>query len=485
MRRVGLAVLLAVAAVSGCNSFRDVFTSHAETAARVGSREFKSARVAEIITKLGGPNANPQAAEFITGVWVDLSLFADQVGAGPLKTDSVSVERLMWPQLAEQKVSSWHDSLVARRPVVTPEAAESTFKAGELRLFQHILFMPAGPTAADTAKAKVNADRLLPQAKTGNFGKLATEHSSDGSKSDNGFLFVSARGAFVPTFEQAAWALEPGAVSEVVKSDFGFHIIRRPPLAESRDRFQVKLKEVQKTVQDSLYMEGINQKYGIAVKPSAGAAIRDALKDLNAARTSRKGLVGTKGGDFTVGEMVKWLDALPVQALAQIRAANDTLLGTFAKTLAQNAILLKEADSAKIAVNPSIYQALVLQYKTQLTNLKESLGLDAAEFSDSSKLAVKERRELAAKKVDEYFEKLVSGQAQFRPVPPTLSAELRSTGDFKIYQAGVSRAVELIVQKKTADSAAGGSAAPPAAGVPQPGGLQPAPGGPPGQAPKP
>ncbi len=483
MRKVGLAVLVAAGAVSGCNSFRDVFTSHAETAARVGSREFKSARVAEIITKLGGPNANPQAAELITGFWVDFSLFADQVAAGTLKTDSVTLERLMWPQLAEQKVSSWHDSLVARRPAVTQAVADSAFQAGDLRLFQHILFMPAGTTPADTAKAKSTAERVLPQAKTGNFGKLAGQHSSDGSKSDNGFLFVAGRGAFVPAFEQAAWELQPGGVSGVVKSEFGFHIIRRATLAESRDRFLAKLQESQKSSGDSTYMEEMNRKHELKVGAGAGATIRNALNDLGSARKYGKTLVELKGSDFTVGQMVKWLDALPMQALAQIRAANDTLLEQFAKTLAQNAILLAEADSAQVAVNPTIYSAIKLQKETEVSNLKDALGLTAPEFSDSSKTPEKERRELAARKVDEYFEKLLGGQVQFRPVPPTLSAELRTTGDFKIYQAGVSRAVELIVQKKTADSASGATAPPP--GAPQPGGLQPAPGGPPGQAPKP
>jgi len=57
-------------------------------------------------------------------------------------------------------------------------------------------------------------------------------------------------------------------------------------------------------------------------------------------------------------------------------------------------------------------------------------------------------------------------------MPTTLSADLRAEGDYKIFQAGVTRAMELIVQKKKQDSA-GGQAGP------APGPLQPAPGGPP------
>jgi hypothetical protein len=480
MRRVGFAVLVAGVAVAGCSSFRDVFTSHAETAARVGSRELKSARVAEIISRLGGPTANPQAAELVTSIWVDMSLFGDQVAAGSLKTDSATIERLMWPQMAEQKVSAWHDSVLAKRIQVTPGMADSVYNKGDVRLFQHILFMATGPTPPDTAKAKVAAGKVLPQAKKGDaasFGKLAAQYSSDGSKNDGGFLFVAPRGAFVKEFDDAAWNLAPGQVTDVVKTQFGFHIIRRPTLAEGKDRFMTKVKEMHTAHEDSLYMTELTTRQAIVVKPGAAAAVKSAISDLPAARKSTKVLVSSRTGSFTVGELVRWLDALPAQAMGSIRQADDSLLNTFVKTLAQNAILLKEADSAKIRVNPTVYQALSLQYKSQVGGLKESIGLEGPEFSDSSKTPVAERKKLAGEKVEQYFEKLINGQVQFRPVPPTMSAELRTNGNFKIFPAGVSRAQELIVARKKTDSAAGGGAP----GAPRPGGLQPAPGGPPTQ----
>lgn len=473
--RAGLTVLVAGVALSGCSSFRDVFTSHAETAARVGSRELKSARVAEIIGRLGGPNANPQAAELITGIWVDMSLFGEQVADATLKTDSATIDRLMWPQIAEQKVSAWHDSVMARRAAATPDLADSLYHRGEQRLFQHILFMPAGPTAADTGKAKATADRMRPQINAANFGKMALQHSTDGSKNDGGYLSIAPRGAYVKEFDDAAWALAPGEMSGVVKSQYGFHIIRRPTLADSRDRFVTRAVEMHKAIQDSLYMVELTNRAGLVVKPGAPAAIKDAVADIAAARTSNKVLVTSKAGDFTTADLVRWLTALPAQALASVKQAPDSLLNLFVETLAKNAILLKEADSAKITVNPTMYQGVALQYHTQLRQLMEAAGLTGPEFSDSSKASAADRKKLALEKVDEYFDKLVGGQVQFRQVPPTLSAELRSKGDYKIYPAGVNRAIELIIAKKAADSAAGGN--PP--GAPPPGSLQPAPGGPP------
>ncbi|HEV8599648.1 MAG TPA: peptidylprolyl isomerase [Gemmatimonadales bacterium] len=483
MRQVRAVLLIATTSLAACSSFRDVFTSHAETAARVGSRQLKSAYVADVISRVGGPNANPQAAEAVTAIWVDLGLFADRVAHGALKADSALLERLLWPQLAQAKSAAWHDTLLARRPPLALSAVDSAYGKGDLRLFQHILIQPKAATAADSAKAKTEVARLVPLAKA-DFGKTAAQYSADpGNKGDKGYLPLSPRGAFDPTFEATAWSLEPGQVSDVVTTQFGHHIIRRPPLDEVRDRVTEQLKPILAQLQDSIYFAQQSEKNQIEVKSGAPAAVRSALSDLNSARKSRKTLVTYRNGSFIVADFARWMGAVPAGQLVQIREANDSLLTIFLKNLAQNTVLLREADSAKISVSPATYQGLAAQYTALVTELKRSIGLDGPEFSDSSKTAVAERVKLAGQKVDEYFDKLTKGQAQFRQIPPTLSAELRAEGDYKIYQAGISRAVELVLAKRRADSAAGNAGQSPA--PPPPGTLQPAPGGPPTVPPRP
>jgi hypothetical protein len=472
---------------TGCSSFRDVFTSHAETAARVGTHQLKSAYVADIISRVGGGNANPQAAEAVTNVWVDIALFGDGVARGTLKSDSAYFERLLWPQLAQNRTTAWHDTLVAHRQSVSPNAADSAYEKGDLRLFQHILITPKGTTAADTAKARAQAEGLVSPAKV-DFAKVAAQYSADAAnKGDKGYLPPAPRRTFDSTFEATAWGLQPGQVSGVVHTPFGYHIIRRPPASEVRDRFVGQLNEAHRATQDSLYFAEMAVKNKVTVKSGAAASVRSALADLRAARNSHKDLVTFRNGSFTVADFARWMGALPVQQAAAIRQANDTLINQFLRNLAQNTILLREADSARIAVNPKAYQGLIDQFKNVVAELKQTMGLGGPEFADSSKTPVAERVKLAEKKVDDYFDKLTKGEAQYRQLPPTLSAELRAVGDFKIYQAGIARAQELVVAHRRADSAAGarapaGPASPPA---PPPGTLQPAPGGPPTPGKKP
>jgi peptidyl-prolyl cis-trans isomerase C len=114
----------------------------------------------------------------------------------------------------------------------------------------HILLKADTPEAKVAAKAK--AEDLLKQIRAGaDFAALAKQHSNDGSAASGGDLGFFPRGQMVKPFEDAAFALKPGEVSNVVESEFGYHIIksgehrdaRTVPLAEVSDRIAQALRQ--------------------------------------------------------------------------------------------------------------------------------------------------------------------------------------------------------------------------------------------------
>jgi len=88
-------------------------------------------------------------------------------------------------------------------------------------------YLTSHPELDTDKKNRAKAEEVLKRARAGeDFAKLAQEFSSDGSKDKGGDLGWFGHGDMVPEFEQAAYALKPGEISDIVQSKFGFHIIK-------------------------------------------------------------------------------------------------------------------------------------------------------------------------------------------------------------------------------------------------------------------
>ncbi len=105
-------------------------------------------------------------------------------------------------------------------------------------------------------EAKKKAEEVLSKAKSGEeFSKLAKEYSEDTVSAENGGeLGFFGKGQMVQPFEEAAFSMKVGEISDLVESDYGYHIIK---VTDKEDR-QKTFDEVKDTIKDTLQDEKYN-----------------------------------------------------------------------------------------------------------------------------------------------------------------------------------------------------------------------------------
>lgn len=92
----------------------------------------------------------------------------------------------------------------------------------------HILIGFGADSERSQEEAKAQIEALKTQiADGGDFVSLAKSHSDCPSSAQGGDLGPFGRGMMVPEFEQAAFALDEGGVSDIVETSFGYHLIAR------------------------------------------------------------------------------------------------------------------------------------------------------------------------------------------------------------------------------------------------------------------
>ena len=173
------------------------------------------------------------------------------------------------PETVKAEVVVFNPDVVEDRIVVSDADIKAyydqnlaRYKTDEQRRASHIL-IAAGKDApaAEKAAAKAKAEKILAQLrKTPNdFAKLAKENSQDpGSAERGGDLDFFGKGMMVKPFEDTAYSLKEGEISEVVQSDFGFHIIRLTALKAATTR---PLTEVKANITDEIRRQQVGKKY--------------------------------------------------------------------------------------------------------------------------------------------------------------------------------------------------------------------------------
>jgi hypothetical protein len=335
--------------------------------------------------------------------------------------------------------------MLAAAPKHDSTANEARYGQGELLAARHILFRTRpdmSPAQKDSVRRRAEATRARVTA--ANFAQIAGQTNDDPTaKSRGGDLGIFPRGGMVKEFEDAVLGLQPGQISPLVETQFGYHIIRRTPFAEVRGEIGQAMQQRATQVADSTFVANLEAGAEVEIKDKAADVARAVVADPEAHRDDRTVLAETKIGDFTAEKFARWVRIFPQRQQVQqvISQAPDSLVRQFVKNMIRNELILHAADSAKVQMDPQQLAQLRTTFAQVIGQAWTQLGVAPPQLADSARTE-QERERVAAARVETYVDRLLANQVQFVPVPTEVSELLRDTYDWKIANAGLERAVE-------------------------------------------
>jgi len=137
----------------------------------------------------------------------------------------------------------------------------SQYTQPERRKASHILFTLAADADTETKdNVKAEAQVVLDKINSGSdFSEMAKLHSKDPGSADNGGdLGFFGKGEMVPAFEESAYSMQPGSVSELVESSFGYHIIKLISVEGGESK---PLETVKDTIIESIQFDEVENDY--------------------------------------------------------------------------------------------------------------------------------------------------------------------------------------------------------------------------------
>lgn len=277
------------------------------------------------------------------------------------------------------------------------------FRMPERVKARHILIKTQGKSDAEKKAALAKAQDILKQLKAGaDFSQMAMKNSEDTSNAPKGGdLGWFVRGQMVPEFDKAVFAMKQGDLSDIVNTEFGYHIIK----VDEKENARVKpFEEVKGDLAAEIKKQRITEKM-----QTTADQVHDALAKSpgSAADIAKKfGVDIATVTDATAGSPVPTLGSAPEidNALAQIKP-NDV---TPVLTLPANRLVVAVL-TARTPARPAIFDEVASKVRDRLTTLRAE---DIAK-SKAKEAADKLRAGQDMEKVAKEYKLEVSSPAEF------------------------------------------------------------------------
>jgi peptidyl-prolyl cis-trans isomerase C len=444
MRKVIPFVALAVAlSVPACESFGQALGAHKNVVARAAGNELSVDEAASLLEENPQLPNQAQVVDALANLWVDYTVLA-QAATKDTTLKSIDLQALVKPALEQDMVWQLRDRVVHPDTLISDAELQKLYDqespAMQVRARHILLRLPPDATPAQRDSTMKLAERIRTDlvADSGkNFAELAKKYSQDpGSKDKGGELGFFSRGQMVAPFDQAAFALQPGQISNVVETPFGLHIIqveerKNTPFAEAKDQFRQTTIRQRVQQAEQTYVQQLTDTMNITVADGAYDVVKDLAKKPEmklSGRAAGRALVTYKGGALTAGEVMDLLRSLPAQQRSRFASAPDDQLKDVLTGLGKNEILVNEARRLGLSPTKQQQDSIMQIARTQLASVVKSTGLLAIKPQ-----AGENESQAISRKVRALLSSVVKGQQNVIPLGP-LAYELREQYSGQVYE---------------------------------------------------
>lgn len=373
--------------LSACGGLGEAMSAHTDVVARAAGKELKVEQAAELLAANPEIPAEPQMVRAIADVWVEYTLLATALGEDSTLA-AVDLDAFIEPAREMALISKLHDEVIQADTSFTEEQVEErwlTEGPGVEVSARHILLRaPAEATPTQRDSVRALADSLQTRAAGGeDFAELAAQYSQDGSAPRGGDLGYFGRGRMVAPFEEAAFQLQPGEISPVVETPFGYHIIkvddrRQPDLGEQREDFRQYLIQRAQQEAETAYMDSLSQAADVEVQPGGLAVVRELATRPETelrGRASERPISTYNGGAFTSGEFLEFVRTQAPQVQSMFSTASDDQLSTAVEQLTRKELLLQQARERGLSLSRAEDDTIRTAAREEIERVVQASGL--------------------------------------------------------------------------------------------------------------
>lgn len=454
---VALAALVGAVAFPACDSVGQAMTAHTDVVARAAGHELSIDEATALLAENPRLPAQPEVVDALSNLWIDYILLATEVSRDST-LGSLDLAPMIQQELDQALVFQLRDKVIDPDTTFTEDELRRLYEEEspglQVRARHILLQVPPDATPEQRDSVLAQAREIRARAAAGeDFAELARQYSQDRSNApDGGDLGFFGKGQMVAPFEEAAFALQPGEVSDVVETPFGYHVIkleerRLPSFDDVREDFLLQLKSQRIADAEDAYIKQLIEPLVVEVQEDAPDVARELAGQPEtqlSRRAQQRPLSTYEGGALTAGEFQSLMRRFPARNRAGLAGASDEQIQNALRDLTRHEILVMTAEKEGITLTPEQRDSLVTGARDQLRSAVNFAGLSSVQAQQGESQA-----DALERTVKDVIAAIVRGERTPVPVGP-ITYVLREKYNAEVNERTFPQVVERVEASRPA-----------------------------------